>query len=169
MEVLTSISKLGIYAIFAVTIVGGLLAVTVRNIFHAALSLALTLVGIAATYFVLRADFLGAIQILLYVGGIMILIIFTVMLTSRIGDRDIPTSNRQRYPVAIGALLLILFLVRTIRKTPWQLSEELSTIDSAALGHALMGPYVFPFELIAVILVVILIGTVVIARSEPAP
>ena len=166
MDVLASISKFGIYFIFAFTLSAALLSVTVRNIFHAALSLAFTLLGVAAVFFVLHAEFIAAIQILLYVGAIMTLIIFAVMLTSRISDTHIPTSNRQRYPVAIGILLLIYFLIRLIGKTPWRLKETLSTIDAVQIWKELMGPYVLLFEIISVVLVVALIGAIVIARSD---
>ena len=166
MDMLDLITKFGIYAIFAFTLLAALLAVTARNIFHAALSLAFTLLGVAAVFFVLRAEFLGAIQILLYVGGIMTLIIFAVMLTSHMGDRSISTSNRQKYPATIFALLLIYFLVRLIGRVPWQLKEKLTTINAVQIGKELMGPYVLPFEIISLVLVVALIGAIVIARSD---
>ncbi|PIQ85497.1 MAG: hypothetical protein COV74_08380 [Candidatus Omnitrophica bacterium CG11_big_fil_rev_8_21_14_0_20_45_26] len=166
MEVLTAISKVGIYVIFGVTLLGAMMAVTLRNIFHAALSLALTLIGVAAVFFVLRAEFLGAVQILLYVGGIMILVIFTVMLTTRIGDRTIPTSNHQQWPVLIGALLLLLYFVRMIGKTPWSIKSELAVVSAVQIGKSLVSTFIFPFELTAVILVAILIGTVILAKSD---
>ncbi|MBI4388097.1 MAG: NADH-quinone oxidoreductase subunit J [Candidatus Omnitrophica bacterium] len=166
MEIILAISKIGIYAIFGITILGAIFAVTLRNIFHAALGLVLALLGVAAVYFSMEAEFLGAIQILLYVGGIMTLIIFVVMLTSRIGDRTVPTSNHQRYPALVGILFLIAFLIRLVRETPWQLKAELSTIDAITIGKEFMGAYVLPFEITSLVLVVALIGAIVIARSD---
>ncbi len=166
MEILVAVSKFGIYAIFLFTLASGLLAVSLRNIFHAALALVFALLGIAGVYFVLHAEFLAAVQILLYVGAIMTLLIFVVMLTSRIGDASIPTSNRQRWPAALGALCLILFLVRVIGKTVWPLKEPLSTVDAVQIGKELMGTYVLPFEIISLVLVVALVGAIVIARSD---
>ncbi len=166
MDVLTLIAKFGIYFIFAFTLSAALLSVTVQNIFHAALGLAFALMGVAGVFFVLHADFLGAIQILLYVGAIMILLIFAVMLTSHIGDASVHTSNRQVYPAMILSLLLVYLLVRQIGKVTWQLKETLTSIDAVEIGKQLMGPYVLPFEIISVVLVVALIGTIVIARSD---
>lgn len=166
MEIISLIAKSGIYIAFAFTLFAALAAVTLRNIFHSALALAFALIGVAAVYFVLHAEFLAAAQILLYVGAIMTLIIFAVMLTSRMGDETIPTSNRWRLPVLIAILFLLLFLVRIIGKTPWHLKESLSTIGTIELGTQLMGPYVLPFELISVVLVAALIGAIVIARND---
>ena len=166
MEVIQALSKIGIYGIFFATLAAAFLSVTLRNMFHAALALVFALVGVAGIFFVLHAEFLAAVQILLYVGAVMTLVIFVVMLTSRISDRSVPTSNRQRYPVAIGILLLILFLIRMIGKTPWQLKESLSSLDAVQIGKELMGAYVLPFEIISVVLVIALVGAIVIARSE---
>ena len=166
MDVLTIISKYGIYAIFGITLLAALLAVTIRNIFHAALGLVLTLLGVAATYFILRAEFLGAIQILLYVGAIVTLIIFAVMLTYRLGDTSIPTSNHQRLPVAVGIVILIGFLARIMVQTSWPIKSTLSSIDARLIGKMLMSTYVFPFEVISLVLVVALVGAIVIARGD---
>lgn len=166
MDIIVTISKASIYVIFMMTLLAAVFAVTLRNIFRAALSLAFALTGVAGVYFVLHAEFLGAMQILLYVGAVMTLIIFVVMLTSRIGDKTNPTSNRQALPVLIGALLLALFLIRLIRKTPWAVQKTLTTVDAVEIGKALMGPYVLPFELISLVLVVVLIGAIVTARSD---
>ena len=166
MEIISLITKFGIYVVFAFTLAAGILAVTIRNIFHAALGLAFTLIGVAGIYFILHAEFLAAVQILLYVGAILTLIIFAFMLTSRMGDESIPTSNRWRLPVLIGILFLLLFLVRLIGKTPWHLKDSLTSINAIELGTQLMGPYVLPFELISVVLVAALIGAIVISRND---
>lgn len=166
MDVLTTITKYGIYAIFGITLLAALLAVTVRNIFHAALGLVLALLGVAGTYFVMRAEFLGAIQILLYVGAIMTLVIFSVMLTTRLGDTSIPTSNRQRLPVAVGIIILIGFLARIMTETSWPVKSTLTTVDAVDIGKALMGIYVLPFEIISLVLVAALVGAIVIARGD---
>ena len=166
MDIISLIVRFGIYLVFGFTLAAAFLAVTVRNIFHAALSLVFTLIGVAGVFFVLRAEFLATIQILLYVGAIMTLVIFAVMLTSRISDKHIPTSNRQQYPVAIFSLLLVYLLVKQIGKVPWQIKETLTTIDAVQIGKELMGPYVLPFEIISLVLVVALVGAIVIARSD---
>ena len=166
MDLLAVVAKYGIYFIFAVTLTAALLAVVARNIFHAALSLVFALLGVAGVFFILHAEFIGAIQILLYVGGIMTLLIFAIMLTSHISDKSIPSSNRQQYPAAIFSFLLLYGLVRWIGKVSWQLKETLTTIDTVELGKGLMGHYVLPFEIISLVLVGALMGAIVIARSD---
>lgn len=166
MDLIAVISKVGIYTIFGITLLGAFFAAALRNIFHAALGLVLALLGVATVYFSMEADFLGAIQILLYVGAIMTLVIFVVMLTSRIGNRTVPTSNHQRYPALIGILFLISFLVRLIHQTPWPLKSPLTTVDAVTIGKKFMGPYVLPFEITSLVLVVALVGAIVIARGE---
>lgn len=166
MNLLQNLSTFGTYAILAFTLLAAISAVTFRNIFHAALGLAFTLIGVATVFFVLQSEFLAAMQILLYVGAIMTLVIFAVMLTSRMGDDSVKSSNQQIYPAAMAILLLILGLIKMIGKTPWQIKETLTTIDTAQIGKELMGAYVLPFEAISIVLVIALIGAIVIARGN---
>lgn len=166
MEMMALFTKAGIYLIMTFTLLAAVLAVGVRNIFHAALSLVFALLGVAAIYFTLRAEFLGVMQILLYVGAVMTLLIYVVMLTSRMGDRSISTVNHQRYPALIGTLFLAAALVRLIEKIRFPLASAPSSTDAIQLGKALMGPYVLPFEIVSLVLVIALIGAIVIARSD---
>ena len=166
MEILNGLVKIGTYATLCLTLIAAALAVSIQNMFRAALALVLTLLGIAGIYFILHAEFLAAVQILLYVGAIMILVIFVVMLTSRLGDPRLSTSNQQRYLVLIAALLLLKVLIPTLGKANWNLKAAPSAVSIFEIAQSLMGPYVFPFEVISVVLVGALIGAVVIARSD---
>ena len=168
------IIKSGIYALMAVCLLGALLSVLFRNLFHAALALTGALLGIAGIYLALHADFLAMIQILIYVGAIMTLVVFAIMLTERIGDKTIQAHSRQGWSALGGGVLLLTFLVRVIQTTPWPIHHPATLSASPAvtvmdLGKALLGTYVFPFEIISVVLIAALIGAIVVARKDLNP
>lgn len=169
MEILNWIVKLGIYGIMAFVLIAAIGVVTLRNLFHSALCLAAVLIGTAFIYMGLRADFLAAVQILLYVGAVMTLIIFVIMLTEQIGAKTIRQTNRQSLVAILGLLLLGVVLGKVILKTPWPIHKAAleSKVSVMELGKALMGPYVFPFEVISVILIAALIGAIIIAKKDP--
>ena len=168
MQPLTNFVQFGLYFLMALTVIAALAVVTVRNIFHAALWLVFVLLGIAGIYLALQADFLAIVQILIYVGAVMTLVIFSIMLTERFGDKSIPQKNNLGL-LAFGACLLFLVAFSGIlQKTKWPIREELQglKVTTMDIGVAFMGNYVFPFEVISVVLIVALVGAVVIARKE---
>ena len=143
--------------------------VACRNIVRAAVCLLFTLAGVAGLYFLLNAEFLAAVQLVVYTGGILILIIFGVMLTS--------TSPFSRFEPKAGevaialsaALLLLTALVLLAIKTPFpQSSAASATYTVDAFGQSLLGEYLVPFELASVLLLVIMIGAAYIARGRRA-
>lgn len=170
MEPLYFISKVAVYALMIMSVISAIGVVTLRSIFHAALALALMLVGVAGIYITLQAEFLAMVQILLYVGAVMTLVIFAVMLTERLGDKSIAQTNRQSPAALLGSLAFITSLSGLILTTPWPIREEIvaKRIGTMELGQALMNEYVFPFEVISVVLIAALIGAIVIAKKDPA-
>src|SRR2546423_1382332 len=152
------------YGLAALTLLcGGLVALS-RNILHAALALLGTLAGVAGLYLFLGADFLGLAQLLIYVGGILVLLLFAVLLTTRIGD--VSASNRSlglpaALPVA-GAVVVGLVLVAV--RTPWVTTTPVATPTTARLGDAFLREYLLPFELVSVMLLAALVGAMVLAR-----
>lgn len=161
------LAKVGVYAVMALSLVAAVGVVTLPNIFRSALCLVATLLGVAVLYLALQAEFIAVVQILLYVGAVMTVVIFAIMLTYRIGDQTIPQKNRQSLP-ALAALVLFVALVGSLLlKTPWPyVPAPTYRIDTLALGRALLGEYVFPFEVVSVVLIAALIGAVVIARKD---
>ncbi|MCS7221309.1 MAG: NADH-quinone oxidoreductase subunit J [Anaerolineae bacterium] len=151
----------------AATLGAALLVVTSRNLFHSALFLTASFFGIAALYILLEAEFLAVVQVLIYVGAIATLIVFAIML-SRGGLRDVASPmNDQWLLVAIGALALFAVLTALIQQIVWPVTEAKPAADIlAGLGRAFMGPYVIPFEVASVLLVVALIGAILIAREK---
>ena len=153
----------------AITLGSALLVVTRRNLFHAALFLILSFFGVAGLYVLLEAPFLAAMQLLIYVGGIAILIVFAIMVTRDIANPDIPGANRQWWAAALVSLALCAVLGWTVLNhdwggTPGPVPERSIVI----LGATLVDPegMALPFEVASVLLLVALIGAVTIARER---
>jgi len=138
-----------------------------RNIFWSAMGLLSSLVGVGGLYVLLSADFVAITQLLIYIGGVLVLIIFAVMLTSQI--QDINISN---HSVGIFGGYLAFFVISTLLSfvaiwTPWKLTDALPVVDTtAAIGDGLLGKWLLPFEIASVLLVATLVGAIVIARKE---
>ena len=134
------------YAIAGIIIVFALLSVTLRNIFHSALALIAALLGVAAVYIYLDAEFLALLQVLIYVGAIMTLIIFGIMMTLKISDKSLRQHNRQKFlsfliSGAMAALLISIF-VRSNFKKACAIQPQVSLQD---IGGLLLTKYALPF------------------------
>jgi len=156
------------YVLMSISVIAAIAVVILPNIFHAALSLVITLLGIAGIYLILHAEFLAIIQILLYVGAVVTLIIFAIMLTEGIGNKTIAQHNNLGPAVFGGAIVFLASLWGVIHYTPWPIAQaaESPNVTIAALAESLLGNYVFPFEVISVILIAVLIGAIVIAKKD---
>ncbi|HDN79788.1 MAG: NADH-quinone oxidoreductase subunit J [Chloroflexi bacterium] len=156
------------FVIFSlIALIGAFLVVTTRRLFHSALALVLSFVGVAGLYILLEAEFLAALQILIYVGAIAILIIFAVIVTRHLMDPKARAFNEQWWRAALVAAGLFLILVFTIAKVPWPVSEApLPTNVIFSMGSSFVGTYLVPFEVISVLLMVALVGAIIIARER---
>ncbi|MBD3232958.1 MAG: NADH-quinone oxidoreductase subunit J [candidate division Zixibacteria bacterium] len=155
------------YILAAIIIVSALFVVTLRNIFHSALMLILCFFGVAGLYVTLHADFLAAVQVLIYVGAVTILMIFAVMLTQQLTGRKIQQLNDQPLPAALIILSLLILLIVSITRTGFEIADNLEPMPTVGtIGKAFMTTYVLPFEIVSVVLLVALIGAIVIARRE---
>jgi NADH-quinone oxidoreductase subunit J len=155
------------YIFAAITILSALFVVTTRNIVHSAFYLLFTFFGVAGIYVLLGADFIAIAQIMVYVGGILILILFGVMLTNKITGVEIRTGTVQMLPAAIGVGLFMGAVVSVMIWTNWK-SEPgiIPTATTKDLGHLLINDYVLIFELLGILLLVALIGAASIARRD---
>ena len=159
-------AKAAFYAVALATLAGGWFAVSARNLFRAALGLALALFGVAALYLFLQAEFLAVTQLLVYVGAILTLIIFGVMLTARIADPAQPRWNRQvRAALGVSALLGA-GLCWLVLAAPWSPAPGAPPVPLAELGRTILSSYLLPFELLSVLLLGALVGAIVIARKD---
>ncbi|MBI3536075.1 MAG: NADH-quinone oxidoreductase subunit J [Chloroflexi bacterium] len=160
------LTNLAFFAFGALTLVGALITVGTRNLLHSALGLVLAFVGVAAIYFLLEAEFLAAVQILIYVGAIAVLILFAVMLTRGLMTAGLPAFNSQWLAAAAVAVLLFGILFFIAVGTHWPVKEFAVNTDLVPkLGVELMTTYVLPFEVASLLLLAALIGAIVIARE----
>ena len=155
------------YGIAAVIVYSGFRVVTTDNVVHAALHLVAVLASVAAQYVLLAAEFVAATQVLVYIGAIVVLFLFGIMLTRAPIGRDNGLDNDQRWAGALVGLGLFA-LLGTILYDGFgeQKVEPTSVGDTAAVGLSIFQDFVIPFEVISVLLLAALIGAVVIARRE---
>jgi NADH-quinone oxidoreductase subunit J len=156
------------FIIFSIITLGAALAVvTSKNLFHSALFLILSFVGVAGLYVLLEAGFLAAVQILVYVGAISILIIFAIMLTRRLMAKDLVQRNTQWGISGLVAVLLFAVLGFVLLRVNWPVIEAPVPDESISiLGQELMSTYALPFEVASVLLLVALVGSIIIARER---
>ena len=150
-----------------VAVIAALGVVLLKNVFRAALSLVLCFLMVAGIYVTLSADFLAAVQILVYVGAISVLIILAIMMTRDV-QRGSP-SNKMQFPVFIVAAVLLGIMISAVTNTSWQLAGEAPlTPTTAPLALKLFGEggFILPVEIAAVLLLAAIIGAVVLAREK---
>ena len=168
MPTLELLVKFGIYAVMLVSVLFALGAVLLPNIFHASLAFVVTLLGIAGIFFSLRADFLAVVQILLYVGAVMTLVIFAIMLTQGLGKEIKAQKNDLALVSGAACFVFFIALARALCKISWPFNSQTlnARVSTADIGNALLGHFVFPFEVISVILLAVLVGAVIIAKKD---
>ena len=162
------VSQLFFYLLSFIIIVSAIYVVSLRNIFHCALFLVLALFGVAGIYVLLEAEFLAAVQILIYVGAVAILMIFAIMLTSRLANKRIIQSNDN---VTVAIFICAGFLLTSLGSfgyTVWKVVDNpvLPENNTLTIGKLLMTDYVLPFEVVSIVLLAAMIGAIVLARRE---
>jgi NADH-quinone oxidoreductase subunit J len=154
--------------ILAVLLVGSALAVVLsKNLFHAVLWLALALTGTAGVFLLLNAEFLAAVQLLLYAGGIITVVVFAIVVTERLIGERLSQTNRgvaSGALVAIGLLVLIVstLLQRDLPSTPLPQLSDLTRL----VGEQVLTTFVLPFELLALLMLAAMLGAIYFARPE---
>ena len=146
-------------------LVGALWVVTLENLFRAALSLGVVLLGVAALFLLLEAEFLAFVQILVYVGAILILVVFAIMLTSRIQKPSFINTARPRLPAIVASVGLCAVLMSTTPALVGSASLAPS-IPLPQLGQELVTTLVLPFEVISLVFVAALVGAIALARRH---
>lgn len=159
-------AKVGFYGVAMITLAGAWFTVSARNLFRAALGLAVALFGVAALYLFLEAEFLAVTQLLVYVGAILTLLIFGVMLTARISDPAVARWNQQVKGAALLSLAVGGGLVYGFLNTQWESTVGKSLVTLSDLGRSLISIYLLPFELLSILLLGALVGAIVIARKD---
>ncbi|MFQ5753440.1 MAG: NADH-quinone oxidoreductase subunit J, partial [bacterium] len=152
------------YAFAALTIFSATVMVFSRNVIYSAVGLLFTFFGVAGIYVLLSADFLAVVQILIYVGGILILLLFGVMLSQKVTSVELRTGTLQLLPALLVVGSVLIILLRMVFKTSW---NTLKVVDfnptSKPIGNLLMTDFLIPFEIASVLLLTALIGAAFIA------
>lgn len=166
-----------VFYIFALlAVLSGAYMVLTRNLLYAGFALLVTLLSLAAIYVLLFADFLAVTQLMVYVGGVLVLILFGIMLSSRVNDKSVLSENVNKVWGVLVSLLLLIGLSYTIWQTnfdtlPWMQNEEaniLATQESTiyTIGLKLMTDFILPFEVASLLLLIALIGAAYIATDN---
>jgi len=156
------------YLLAALTLVSGLLAVTSRQIFRSAIYLLFSLIGIAGLYFWMEYEFIAAVQIVVYVGGIVVLIIFSIFLTHQAGEK-LPQQKlgRQIFAALAAFCGLALILLQLYQYDFIASSETVTAPTVMNIGTQMLGTdeggYALPFEVVSILLLAALVGCIVIA------
>ena len=163
--------QLAFFAFSALTVGSALLAATAQKIVHSAFSLLATFFGVAGIYAVLGSDFMAVTQVIVYVGGILVLLVFGVLLTDRVPDEFQMKKPRHYLPAVFAAGLTFVCLAWAITGTQWNRLPHIlkevgeATPTTAAIGRSLLTDYLLPFEFASILLLVVLVGAARVARG----
>jgi NADH-quinone oxidoreductase subunit J len=159
--------EIAFWIMAVVVVLAALGVVFLRNVFRAALSLVLCFITVAGLYITLSADFLAAVQILVYVGAISVLIILAIMMTREVQQGS--PANKMKIPAFLVAVVLLGIMIYTVTKTSWQISGEAPlspTTTPLALKLFSESGFILPVEIAAVLLLAAILGAIVIAREK---
>ena len=162
-----SVEEIFFYLISAIVLGSALGVVLVSNVVHAALFLVASLVSVAGLYILLSAEFIALVQLLIYAGGVIILMLFALMMTR---GRDLPQqlNGAQRPFAAIVGLVIVAVFVAAMVSTSWPGDDGggVTAVPFTAIGEGLFRDWAVPFEIASLVLLVALIGAIVVARQE---
>lgn len=157
------------FAVMAMVVLGpAVLVVTVKNIFHSLLFLAVSFLGVSGVYFLLSADFLAAVQVLVYIGAIIILMMFALMLTHRVMSTKLRQITRQWPLAGLVSLGIFAVFIRVFAMNTWHYTVQPQNPTTGIIGQALLTRYVLPFELASIVLLVAMVGAIVLAKEDKA-
>ncbi len=160
--------NIGFGLIAALMIVGAINVVSSNNVVHAALALVLVMAGAAAQYLLLGAEFVAVTQVLVYIGAVMVLFLFGIMLTrAKLGaERNL---NNKNWGVGIPVALLMLVAMSYALIDGWgddKLPRDRTLVDTRAVSDSIFKPYLLPFWALSFVLLAAIIGAIVLARKD---
>lgn len=162
----TAVGQILFFALAALAVLGAAWVAFARNIVHSAFALLATFLGVAGLYAYLSADLVAVVQLLVYVGGVLVLILFAVMLTSRIAEVRITNRSSGVIPAGLALLVLAGTMTYIAVNFPHPGAPAPAVPTTATIGDALLGPFVLPFEVVSVVLLAALLGAVTLARGR---
>lgn len=155
------------YVFAAITVASAGVVVFARSLIYSAFALLFTFFGVAVLYVFLGADFLAATQMVIYVGGILVLLLFGVMLTHKLYDLKLKTATFQVIPGIAIVFLVFITLALVMLQTTWHgAGQRVSEPTTAAIGTLFMTDFILPFEVASVFLLIALIGAAMIVRRR---
>ncbi len=144
-----------------------LLTVCSPNVFHSAVWLTMSLLSVAGIYLFLGANFLGVIQVLVYIGGIITLFVFAIKLTAKFEDQSVRQVNEQVLASGVCVIILFVFFLKAFHAAPWVgLPWQEKSLSIQEIGTSLLTTYLLPFEFISLILLAAMIGAIVIGKEK---
>ncbi len=162
-----STTVVAFYLVAAFTAASALGVALSHNIVYSAFALMGTLLGAAGIFVLLGADFLGAVQLLVYVGGILVLSLFAIMLTHRIADVQVSNRSVGRGAALVLVGMVLVALVRTATRATWVTGDLAAPQPTTyGVGNAFLTDFILPFEIASLVLLVALIGAVMVSRKE---
>ena len=162
-------SDFAFFTLAAIIVCSSIFVVTLRNLVHCALFLVLAFFGVAGIFILLDAEFLAAVQVLIYVGAVTVLLLFAIMLTYKISSKSISQTNRQGGIALLVSLAIFGILCALVILSGFSTVTTKSAITknfTAILGKQLLVDYLLPFELASIVLLVVIIGAIVLAKRE---
>ncbi|MHB0976565.1 MAG: NADH-quinone oxidoreductase subunit J family protein [Candidatus Aquicultorales bacterium] len=161
-----SLLEQAIFILLGLAGIGSALAVvTGRNLFRSTLFFGVFLLAVASLYFVLEAAFVGIMQVFVYVGGVVVMILFGIMLTQRDGVRtDVPLGRR--LVVAAPVVMLVGLMVGATVMSAFRTTEDVTEVAVTTIGRLFVNEYVLPFEMVSIVLLAALIGAIAVAKER---
>jgi NADH-quinone oxidoreductase subunit J len=162
-----TISDLLFLIVAFITVGSAAVVVLSRSLIYSAFALLFTFFGVAIIYVLLGADFLAATQVLIYVGGILILLLFGVMLTHKLYNLNLKTETIQVFPGMLIAFAVFVTLALVATHTRWNAVPAKELVPTTeAIGRSFMNEYLLPFEIASILLLVALIGAAMLVRRR---
>jgi len=156
-----------LWILAAVMLGSGFLVVTMRDIIRCGLAMIVCFLALAGIYVLMGVPLLGAAQVIVYIGAISVLILFAIMLTQ---TKDAPSRlvfQTQAGPAAIAAVVVAIIIALAVGATDWHEVARRARLDTSEMSRVLFEQFVFPFEIVSVLLLAAVIGGVFLAKREP--
>ena len=155
------------WSLSALLVGSALAAVLSKNLFHAVLWLALALTGTAGIFLLLDAEFLAAVQLLLYAGGVVTIVVFAIVVTEKLVGERITQTNRRIAGGALVCAALLWLIATTVMQRPLATTKpDMSSDLTRSIGESVLTRFVLPFELLAFLMLAALLGAIYFARPE---
>jgi NADH-quinone oxidoreductase subunit J len=159
--------NIAFWIIAAVMAAAAIAVVTVPNVVHAALSLVIVLGGVAAQFILLQAEFVGLVQVLIYIGAVIILFLFGIMLTRSPMKKNTELDNNQRLAAAaVAGLILVVLAARIFASFDGVHIDLVDPTPTSAVADSIFRVYVVAFEVVSLLLLAALVGAIVLARKD---